>query len=90
MKIRIDEELSEIVRGIHAESKTRDEWGEFASDDMFQSKNYVGGFEGPEGEFCFSYYADDGAEYWFQFDLEDVQRILDRAITELDARPAEV
>ncbi len=90
MKIKIDEELLAIVREIDSEMKTKDEWEEIESDDMFQSKNYVGGFEGPKGAFCFSYYGDDGTEYWFQFKLEDVRRILNRDIIELDARRAEI
>lgn len=90
MKVRVDPELINIVREIHAESKTLDEWSEIESDDMFQSNQYCGGFEGTEGAFCFSYFASDGTEYWFQFNLEDVEKILSGEITSIEGRPADL
>lgn len=42
------------------------------SSDMFQTKNFCGGFDAIENEFCFSYYNDD-KEFWFQLSLNDIK-----------------
>ena len=88
MKHAIPEELTLICRDILKENKTEAEWGEVESDDMFQTKNFVGGFDADEGAFCFSYY-EQGKEHWFQVSLGQVRDIVDGAVTTVDMRPAE-
>ena len=89
MQIKVDQELLEIVRAIKSEGKTSEDWEEIASDDMFQSERFVGGYESIEDGFCFSYYDENQDEYWFQFTLEEVERILSSDLKVLNARPAE-
>ena len=67
-----NDDFKDIVDDILKENKTIEEWAEIESDDMFQQGSYVGGFDGIEMEFCFSFFEDDGQEYWFQLSLEDI------------------
>jgi hypothetical protein len=83
----IQDELIQLCQNILSERKTIEQWREIESSDMFQSKNYNGGFDSIEDEFCFSVYIDD-KEYWFQFPLEDVQRIVNGELQELSLRIA--
>lgn len=76
MKLKVDDELRAILRGIANESKSADEWAEIESDDMFQSENYVGGYDADEMAFCFSCYSQGREEYWFQIDLSEINRVL--------------
>lgn len=89
MQIEVDKELLEIVRAIQSEGKTSGEWEEIKSDDMFQSDRFIGGYESIEDGFCFSYYDENQDEYWFQFTLEDVERMLSGDLKLLEARPAD-
>ena len=38
-------------------------WAKKESSDEFQTKNYCGGFDATENEFCFSYYNENKIEY---------------------------
>ena len=89
MQIGVDHELLEIIRAIKSEGKTSEEWEEIKSDDMFQSERFVGGYESIEDGFCFSYYDENQDEHWFQFTLEEVDRILSGDLKVLEARPAD-
>ena len=42
---------------------------------MFQSAMFCGGFDSDEMQFCFSFYPEEGVEYWFQFSLSDAREI---------------
>lgn len=75
MQLTIDSELRSICQEIVAEDQTEEEWAEVESDDMFQSENYVGGFDADEEAFCFGYYAPDGQEYWFELTLAEAKAI---------------
>jgi len=86
VRIKVDEELVEIVKKIDAESKTSSEWGELESDDMFQSEHYVGGYDADEGAFCFSFYDESKNEFWFQFTLDEAEQILSGDLSEIDLR----
>ena len=88
MEIKVDDELRQLVERIANEKKSIAEWSEIESDDMYQSTHYVGGFDADEREFCFSFFDDTGAEYWFQFDLNSVNRILDGTISSVNGRRA--
>ena len=70
MDIPIEPELKNICEEIDAKNLQPAQWSEIESDDMFQSGNFIGGFDADENEFCFSYFAPNKMEYWFQFNLE--------------------
>jgi hypothetical protein len=69
------DELRSICRAIMAQEKSEEEWRVTESDDEFQTEHFVGGFDGAEGAFCFSYYSPGGAEQWFQVTLMEVSEI---------------
>jgi len=89
LRIDIDNELRGIFVEISKEAKSQAQWAETESGDTFQSERYCGGFDADEGEFIFSYYAEDGEEYWFHFSLEDVPRVLEYQITGFEAEAAD-
>ena len=89
MELTIDSEFRSICQEIVAENQTEEEWAEVESDDMFQSENYVGGFDADEEAFCFSYYAPDGQEYWFQFTLDEAKAVTAGETPVIEIRPAE-
>jgi hypothetical protein len=74
-KLEIDDELIDVCKKITNENKTNLEWQLVESDDCFQTSHYVGGWDSTEEAFCFSYYDDSDQEYWFQIDLEQVNKI---------------
>lgn len=75
MQLAIDSEFRTICREIVAENQTEEEWAEAESDDMFQSESYEGGYDADEEAFCFSHYAPDGQEYWFQLTLAEAKAV---------------
>ena len=88
MNVPLDSEFVGIARGIAAEARSEAEWAEMESDDMFQTDHYCGGYEAEEMAFCFSYYAPDGSEYWFQLDLRDIERVVAGELNTVSGRPA--
>lgn len=89
MNVQVGDELRQICRRILGEGLSEEEWAECESDDMFQSKAYAGGFDATEMAFCFSYYAPDGSEHWFQVTLREVKDVAEGKVSEISARPAE-
>lgn len=89
MNLQIDNEFVTICREIVAEGHGDAEWAEIESDDMFQSKHYVGGYDADEQAFCFSHYALDGEEQWFQLTLVEVQAVAAGERPAIEARPAD-
>lgn len=89
MQIPITDELRLIFEQIVNEQKTASEWAEIESDDMFQSKSFDGGFDAIEQAFCFSYYDDNGDEFWFQLTLSDIEDLLGGRETVINGRAAE-
>ena len=89
MKLQIDDELRDLLRGIADQAKSEDEWAEIESDDMFQSENYVGGYDSDESAFCFSCYSQGREEYWFQVDLGEIDRILAGDLSSIEMKPAD-
>jgi hypothetical protein len=85
----VDDTLRQICREIIEEQRSQAGWAEVESDDMFQSGNYVGGFDADEQAFCFSVYRPDG-EYWFQISLQQVYDIVDGKLQNLKLRSAEL
>ncbi len=88
MTHRIGNEFIEICKAILAENKTEEEWAETESDSMFQTDHYIGGFEAAENEFCFAVWI-DGAEYWFQLPLTDIEKVVTGFITEVEIQNAD-
>lgn len=89
MTINIDERFKTICKQILAEDKSESEWAAAESDDMFQNESYVGGFDADEKAFCFSYYNGNGEEFWFQVTLDEIKKIVNKEISQLNVRPAE-
>jgi hypothetical protein len=87
MKVKIEEEFSFIAKEILSYKSNADEWARVESDDMFQTKRYVGGYDATEEAFCFSYYTDEGKEYWFQLTLDEMIKIGEGKVTEIEVRP---
>ena len=89
MDIPIEPELRSICQEIQSKALGLPQWSEIESDDMFQQGNFVGGFDADEQEFCFSYFAQNKSEYWFQFGLETAKEISQGLKPVLAGRPAE-
>ena len=89
MRVPVHQVLRDICSRILEESKTPEQWALVESDDMFQGGPFVGGYDADEAEFCFSYYADDGGEYWFQFSLAEAARIASGGIGDIEMREPE-
>lgn len=75
MNIPIEIELRNICKEIESKNLQASQWAEIESDDMFKSGKYIGGFDADENEFCFSYFAPNEIEYWFQFSIERAKEI---------------
>ena len=88
MKIEVTQELTDLFARILAENKTESEWAEIESDDMFQSDHYSGGFDATEMAFCFSFFDEDGIEFWFQIPLEEIREYATHGKAEIDAHLA--
>ena len=89
MNIPVTEELKNICKAIVETNWTESRWAEHESDDWFQSESFEGGFDADENAFCFSYYDADKNEFWLQFTLADVRKILDGKITSVEGRKPE-
>lgn len=87
--LKIESELLEILEEIKSENKTTIEWRGIESSDMFQSKKYCGGFDSIEDRFTFSYYPNESEEFWFEFSLEEIDKILNGEIKALEVRKSE-
>ncbi|WP_430901878.1 MULTISPECIES: hypothetical protein [unclassified Paraflavitalea] len=83
MKHKLELEFYEISKQIVLENKSLLEWAEIESDDMFQTNLYEGGFDSTGMEFVFSVFIDN-KEYWFQVSIEDMYKINDRLISEVE------
>ena len=88
MTLDVTHELLMIFLEIIDQRLSENEWAKIESSDMFQTQSYCGGFDATEMEFCFSYYAPDGKEYWFQLPLETVNRLVDVGTGTVEAREA--
>ena len=88
MQVPIRKDLVSICKEITAERKSVAQWSEIESSDMFQSAEYVGGFDADEEAFCFSYF-DSVQEYWFQFSLKEASLLADGKIVDIAMIPAE-
>jgi hypothetical protein len=89
MNIPVSDEFKEICLEIVSQAKTDEQWAAVESDDMFQSQNYVGGFDATEMAFCFSYFDSKGAEYWFQLTSSEVLQMATGKKNSVEARPAD-
>ena len=89
MDIPIESGLRSICEEIEGKNLQVTHWAEIESDDMFQVGNFVGGFDADEQEFCFSYFAPNKNEYWFQFSLDIAKEISQGKTPVLIGRAAE-
>lgn len=88
MTIPVPDDLVQVCHAILRENKTDDEWSEIESDDMFQQGSIHGGYEALEQAFCFSYYAPDGDEFWFQLTLPEIKDVASGQKQLVEIRPA--
>ncbi|MEI9910590.1 MAG: hypothetical protein WDO71_13495 [Bacteroidota bacterium] len=88
MKHKLNSEFYEICEQIVSENKNSSEWAAIESDDMFQSSMYEGGFDATGMEFVFSVFLED-KEYWFQLNLDNVYKIHNNQIAEVDITEAD-
>lgn len=89
MNIPVTDEFKGVCSEIVAQGKTDDEWAAVESDDMFQTQNYVGGFDATEMAFCFSYFDPQGTEYWFQLTRSEVSEVAAGRKSSIELRPAD-
>jgi hypothetical protein len=83
MKHKLNPAFYEICEQIVSENKNESEWAAIESDDMFQTTIYEGGFDATGMEFAFSVYIEE-KEYWFQLNLENIHRVHNKQIDEVD------
>lgn len=88
MNLIVSREITDIFKEIDERNISLEEWKEIESSDMFQSKSFNGGFDAIENEFCFSFYYEN-KEYWFQFNLKDIESYFKGDPVTLQLRPAE-
>ena len=88
-KLKIDAEFISICKQILSKNLDLNEWNLIESSDQFQTEKYCGGFEGTENEFTFSYFGENGNEFWFQLPLADIEKVEKGIITEVEIRKAE-
>ncbi len=87
--LRIDEEFVSICQEILKEGLDLNSWGFVESSDQFQTVKYCGGFDATENEFTFSYYDNNGKEFWLQLPLTDIEKVVNGIIIEIEIREAE-
>ncbi len=89
IKHKIDSEFISICEQILKENLDLNDWSLIESSDQFQTEQYCGGFDGTEKEFTFSFYNDNGTEFWFQLPLSDITKVVEGTITEIKMSNAE-
>ena len=87
-RLEIDQELKQICNEIIKLNLSLVDWKKRESDDIFQTQNYEGGFDAIEEAFCFSYYDKSKKEYFLQFPLNDVKKILNGDINYIKIFPS--
>lgn len=70
-----DTQLSMLCRQIASLNQSSDGWSDAALNERVQTDQYVGWYESAAEEFCFSYFAPGGEEYWFELMLDEVSAI---------------
>jgi hypothetical protein len=89
MNIQPDKDLMFIFENILSMEKTLEEWREIEAPDYFQRGSYEGGYDATEDAFCFSYYDENGKEFWFQLSLDDIKNIIGGKNYHIRVRPAD-
>ncbi len=89
-QVQVDNDLLAIAREILDSNRSKAEWAEVESDDMFQLGSWCGGFEALEGAFTFSYYRNDGQEFWCTLTIEELRMLVEGRSTTLEVRPSEL
>ena len=88
-KHKFDSEFITICQQILQENLDLKDWNLTESSDQFQTNKYCGGFDGTENEFTFSYYDENGNEFWFQLSLLDIKKVEKGIIKEIEIKKAE-
>ena len=83
-QLKVDEELLSLCKEIQSEGKSDEQWAEIESCDMFQTKNYCGGYDACEHGFWFSYYDQNKTEWWFEITTELLSKIINGDLKYLD------
>jgi hypothetical protein len=89
MVITVNNDFLSICKDILEQNRKEEEWAKLESDDMFQEGPFEGGYDADEMAFCFSYYANDEEEYWFQLTLKEIYKVANGEIMSFEGRPAE-
>lgn len=85
-----EQELLRILSEIRAMELSDAGWAERESSDMFQTQHLCGGYDADEEAFWFSYFPDDGGEFWFAITLaEATSAVSPRTLPPLEMRAAE-
>ena len=90
MVVEIESQFKDICNEILLRGWSKEEWAERESDDELHAERYSGGYDADEEAFCFSYFAADGIEYWFQVTMEEIVDLSEGRKTTVDARVADV
>lgn len=85
-KLKINSDFILICKQIQDKNYNLENWCLNESCDQFQTNDFCGGFDATEEEFYFSYYDKDGNEYWFQFPLTIVDKIIRGQLKEIEIR----
>jgi hypothetical protein len=85
MIIKLDDKFRSICQEIIGANKTEEEWAEIEASDMFQDEHYCGGFDASNNAFVFGYYADDGKQFSFLLNLNEISEVLSGRMTKVDA-----
>ena len=89
MDIVLPTEFVQICREIQSQGLEPAQWAGIESDDMFQTASFCGGYDADEAAFCFSYFDQDGTEYWFQVSLDSISAIVSGSLLSLSVHPAQ-
>ena len=88
MELEVNEEFRNICTQILAEQKTPEQWAAEESDDEFQTESFEGGYDATEEAFCFSFYDEQGRDFWFQLTLDEIREVAQGLRTKFPIRPA--
>ena len=89
MHHELDEDFVAVAAEILGRNLSPEDWAPLESCDMFQRGAYCGGFDADEMEFTFSHFQKDGKEVWFQLSLAQLNRVVERRLTTVEARLAD-
>lgn len=89
MVITVNKDFLSICKNILEQKLKEEEWAKLESDDMFQEGSFEGGYDADEIAFCFSYYDNNGEEYWFQLTLDEIEKVAYGEMIDFEGRSAD-